>query len=195
MYKAAQKGHLEIMRLLIEHGADPNKAKANGATPMHMAVQQGHLDIVKLLIEHDADPNKAQPNGATPVFMAAQAGHVSAITVIVDAGGRTGTVLTTNGATDLWTACWQGHVDVVQYLLTRPNVEIDRARSDQRDAEDRDAPFAGTTPLEVTIVAGHDGIADLLRQHGATASAFPDDALRSFYIREEEGHTTQHNTG
>ena len=113
-------------------------------------------------------------------------GHVNVITVLADAGGRTGTVLTTNGATDLWTACWQGHVDVVQYLLTRPNVEIDRARSDQRDAEDRDAPFAGTTPLEVTIVAGHDGIADLLRQHGATASAFPDDALRSFYVGEEE---------
>ena len=70
---------------------------------------------------------------------------------------------------DLWAACWQGHVEVVQYLLAEPTADINRGRSDARDAivGGGDDPHPGTTPLEVAVLEGHNAIVDLLKQHGA----------------------------
>lgn len=57
---AASGGHLEIVRLLLERGADPNLPE-EGIAPrghaLHSAVVRGHIDIVRLLLEHGAFPN------------------------------------------------------------------------------------------------------------------------------------------
>lgn len=56
---AAREGHLHIVRLLLEHGADPNTpedaAPAGGA--LYEACCGNHLEIAKLLLEHGANPN------------------------------------------------------------------------------------------------------------------------------------------
>lgn len=57
---AAAGGHTGIVRLLLEHGADPNLPE-EGIAPrghaLHSAVVNGHREIVKLLLEHGAWPN------------------------------------------------------------------------------------------------------------------------------------------
>lgn len=57
---AAAGGHIEILRLLLERGADPNLPE-EGIAPrghaLHSAVVRGHIDIVKLLLVHGAHPN------------------------------------------------------------------------------------------------------------------------------------------
>jgi ankyrin repeat protein len=56
LHLAAGEGHLEIVKLLLEHGADVN-AKTAYETALHLAAGEGHLEIVKLLLEHGADVN------------------------------------------------------------------------------------------------------------------------------------------
>ncbi len=55
---AAQFGHAEIVRLLIDAGEDPNRFNPVGAhshsTPLHQAAGNGHLEVVRLLIERGA---------------------------------------------------------------------------------------------------------------------------------------------
>ncbi|MBL8821790.1 MAG: ankyrin repeat domain-containing protein [Planctomycetia bacterium] len=55
---AAQLGHLEIVKLLLDAGEDPNRYNPEGfhshATPLHHAALAGHLDVVKLLVERGA---------------------------------------------------------------------------------------------------------------------------------------------
>lgn len=57
---AATAGHLEIVKLLLAHGADPNLPEEHIAPrghALHSAVCNGHIEIVKLLLEHGAYPN------------------------------------------------------------------------------------------------------------------------------------------
>ena len=50
-------GHEAVVRLLLEHGADPNiRDDADQAFPIHFAAERGDLAVVELLVAHHADP-------------------------------------------------------------------------------------------------------------------------------------------
>ena len=55
---AAQLGHVEIVRLLLDAGEDPNRYNPDGyhshSTPLHQAVIAGHEAVVRLLVERGA---------------------------------------------------------------------------------------------------------------------------------------------
>lgn len=51
---AAKWGNREVAILLLERGADPNKAGANWATPLAWAMRKGHAEIVADLRDHGA---------------------------------------------------------------------------------------------------------------------------------------------
>ncbi len=57
---AAARGHIDVVRLLLERGADPN-LREEGIAPhgyaLYMAVANGHYEIAKLLLAHGAYPN------------------------------------------------------------------------------------------------------------------------------------------
>lgn len=76
---AAQYGHIEMVRLLLDAGEDPNRFNPVGAhshsTPLHQAAWNGHLEVVKLLVERGANPEtKDILFGGTPEGWAKHAG-------------------------------------------------------------------------------------------------------------------------
>eukprot|EP00972_Heterocapsa_arctica_P006192 910600-Heterocapsa_arctica.AAC.1 len=62
---ASVDGHLEVVRLLCEAGADKDKAHTHGHTAVHFASVNGHLEVVRLLCEAGADKDQADTNGHT----------------------------------------------------------------------------------------------------------------------------------
>jgi uncharacterized protein len=60
----------EIVRLLLESGADPNAKSNEGGTPLHSAAFTGDREIAELLLAYGADPNATDPKGHTPVDVA-----------------------------------------------------------------------------------------------------------------------------
>ena len=48
---AAEQGHVEVVRLLLDAGADINLASNNGLTASMLAADQGHVEVARLLVE------------------------------------------------------------------------------------------------------------------------------------------------
>ena len=65
LHQAASEGHLEVVRLLVENGANVNARDENGRTPLFRAADEGHLDIVRLLVENGAEVNGLIIGGTT----------------------------------------------------------------------------------------------------------------------------------
>jgi ankyrin repeat protein len=54
---AAYHDHPETVRMLLEHGADPQRVNDRGQTALGAAVFRRSADSVTLLLEHGADPH------------------------------------------------------------------------------------------------------------------------------------------
>jgi len=72
LYTAAQEGHDDIARMLIEAGADVNKAENDNWSPLHIAVRKGHESVVRTLIEAGAAVKKTTEDRCTPLYIATQ---------------------------------------------------------------------------------------------------------------------------
>jgi len=86
LFIACENEYLEIVKLLIENGADINKSDNYGQTPLFIACQNGYLEIVKLLIENGADINKSNNNGKTPLFIAREYQRFEITAVLIENG-------------------------------------------------------------------------------------------------------------
>jgi hypothetical protein len=77
---AAQHGQVEIVRMLLDAGEDPNRYNPQGnhahSTPLHQAVLAGHDQVVRLLVERGARLNIADTvHHGTPLGWAEYAGR------------------------------------------------------------------------------------------------------------------------
>lgn len=60
---AAQEGDLDIVRYLVQQGADVNKPTGNDRkSPLTVAAYRGHIDIVRYFVQNGADPNNPPPD-------------------------------------------------------------------------------------------------------------------------------------
>jgi ankyrin repeat protein len=54
MHLAARKGHLGVLELLLERGADTNLLNDEGRSPYQVSLGKGHQMIADVFQEHDA---------------------------------------------------------------------------------------------------------------------------------------------
>ena len=91
---AAFNGRLEITRLFLDHGANPNVENDHGLTPLHVVSQgkchsQEHgVGIARLLLERGADVNARTKNLFTPLHSAAFEGRLEIAQLLLDHGAN-----------------------------------------------------------------------------------------------------------
>lgn len=69
-------GKTDVIRVLVEYGADVNAEDNVGETPLHKAVMNSqHSDVVRVLIEKGADVNAENQRGMAPLHTAVSRGN------------------------------------------------------------------------------------------------------------------------
>jgi ankyrin repeat protein len=90
MISAAWKSHLEVVRVLLEGGANVEGADVVGRTALHAAAYNGHLDICRLLLDWGAKVDALTETQYTPLHFASWLGHLSVVKLLVERGADVG---------------------------------------------------------------------------------------------------------
>lgn len=83
---ASYNGQLEMTRVLLENGANPQIANDMGQIPLAGAAFKGNKEMARILIEHGADVNARMPDGKTALMFAAMFNQLEIIDLFVEKG-------------------------------------------------------------------------------------------------------------
>ena len=75
LQSAAAGGHRKIVKMLLEHHADPNIREQGGYTPLHAAAQNGDEEMIRILLYGGADLTLTSHDGKTAIDLAMEGGH------------------------------------------------------------------------------------------------------------------------
>ncbi|VDI25203.1 Hypothetical predicted protein [Mytilus galloprovincialis] len=173
---AAARGWTEIVRLLLDLGADYNKCENDiGCSPVLLACSEGHTEIVRMLLDIGADYNECDNDGWSPVKSACSEGHTEIVTMLLDIGADYNKC-DNDGWSPVKSACSEGHKEIVTMLL---DIGADYNKCDND----------GWSPLKSACSEGHKEIVRMLLDIGADYNKCNKDGLSSVMLACSEGHT------
>ncbi|KAK6513075.1 hypothetical protein TWF506_009238 [Arthrobotrys conoides] len=163
---AARNGYYDIVKLLVERGADVHSTSLKDLRPqLHQAVGSGKAEIVQYLLDKGAEVDAKDLDGWSAIMLAAQEGNCNIIQVLVDAGANVNSEAN-SGATALFIAAQQGHTAVVKVLLDNG------ARSFATNK-------SGRHPIHQAAQSAHFEVLKLLVEHDK----------ESIHCKDKNGHT------
>ncbi|XP_055375496.1 protein fem-1 homolog CG6966 [Condylostylus longicornis] len=140
LWCASAAGHLNIVKLLVKHGANVNSTTKTNSTPLRAACFDGHFEIVKYLIKKGADFEIANRHGHTCLMIACYKGNYKIaqylLSLKADVNRRS-----VKGNTALHDCAESGSLEILQLLL--------------QHGATMDVDSYGMTPLIAASVTGH----------------------------------------
>jgi len=196
---APRRGHAGVVRLLLDHGADPHAREAgDNTTPLHWAAARGDLDTVRALLDAGADVHgigdvhELEVIGWATVFRSPEDIAPDVMALLIERGARH----------HIFSAIAVGDPDLVRSVAREPRAldrrlsrfehgrsplhyAIERNRPDLLEllvglGADLNAPdLHGQTPLAFALTRGEAEATRLLQRAGATLPpARPADEIR-----------------
>ncbi len=153
LHRAVAADQEEIVKLLIDKGADINAKDINSNTPLSLTGIHGNVSVADLLVSAGADLNHKGFGGWTPLHMAAFKGHINLVNYFVTIRGAEVEIKDDGGTTALHCAAFKGHDNVICLLFIK-------------DADVNAMGDEGTTPLDAAIEGGQHESATLIRSIG-----------------------------
>ena len=84
LHGAVARRDVEIVKMLLERGADANAKQERGFVPLHDAAANGNLALVQLLVKYGARVDAKADDGKTPGDMAVERGHQEVVECLAE---------------------------------------------------------------------------------------------------------------
>ena len=81
---AAQGGHTDCVRLLLQRGADVNNRSRDRGTAAHYAAEHGHKEALLVLLDGGCDVDATDDLDMTPLMCAAQDGQTECVQLLLE---------------------------------------------------------------------------------------------------------------
>jgi len=173
---ASEKGYTEIVKLLLDKGADVNvKEIPDGITALMWASQGGYTEIFKLLLEKGADVNAKRKDDRTVLWIASWYGHIDIVKLLVDNGVDVN--VNSDGIDALWWALRGGRVEIAKLLLNKGRFDTNIKMTD------------GSTFLIKASENGYQIIVKLLLEKGADVNIKNDYGETALWWASRGGYT------
>lgn len=169
---AATRGHIEIVKALLQAGADVN-ARSSEGTALVNAAQWTPADkkeeIVTILLEAGADVSATDSSTSMAIHHAATAGSAGVVRALLKAGVDVNAVMPAFGETPLIAAASRGHSAVVIDLI-KAGASVNTPDLNKRTAVMMAAAKGDVTSVRALIAAGAD--VNVVENNGGTALAW-----------------------
>lgn len=152
---AAMYGYLNIFKILLRAGADPNARDIAGISVMHFAVMRGVPEMVRMLLVFKELIHSTTKIGRTPFMFAVKKNENIKICEILLKAGANPFARDDNDKTAMHLAAAKGPTEMVSYLSSYKELI---------NAKDAD----GKTPLMLAVDEGHFETAKVLLKIGAS---------------------------
>lgn len=155
---ACSKNNTQVVRILLENGAQVHEETKYALAGLHFASMRGNIDLVHLLLSKGVDVNVHGPpkQRLTALFYATKYGHYPVVDILLSKGAKED-LQVSGWNSPLFIACRQGHENIVKLLLNYSKDVL------------KDSDIAPS--LHAAIENGNDAIVELLLQNGAEANA------------------------
>ena len=190
LHAAAAKGHLQLVKQLVQNLEDKNPPDDHGLTPLHLAAEAGQFEVVKFLIPFHRETNLTNPEidsiykKRSPLHDAGMGGHLNIIEYLLEnIDGIDGDINPScgNGDTVLHIAAERGHLNVVEFYTEKlPNPNPGKDTSDE---------FRGRTPLHIAAQCGHLPVVQHICSILSNKNPKDSEGSTPLHLAAQEGHT------
>jgi len=131
LIRAANNGHIDIVKALLDRGAQIEAKDNVGKTALMWAASNGHTDTVQALLAEGAQIEAKDDDGRTALIRAAWNGYTGTVQALLDRGAQI-EAKSNGGSTALMWAANNRHTDTVQALLDRGANIYARTKGNER---------------------------------------------------------------
>lgn len=155
-------GRADIVKVLLDHGADISAVEHNGYNALQRAVHKNHVEIALLLIERGSPLlHKQKCSSTTVLHMATSKGNLKIVKALIRKGKDVGQLLPMLQATNQWGltalhhAARGGSLEIVQ-ILVESGADIDARNFDQETPLIFAALFSSLDVMRYLVAQGSD---------------------------------------
>ena len=173
---AVHENHADVVKVLIDAGADIETRDKHSRTPLMYACKNGSQPIVKMLVAAGAEVRATTSKGATSLILAAYHGHTETVRYLVGLPQVDLSHKDKDGFTSLLAAVEKAGADVVEVLIDA-GADIEAKRSDRR------------SPLLVASRCGNLRVVEVLLKAGADVCVTDNKGETCLTLAAAKGHT------
>jgi ankyrin repeat protein len=162
LHMATFHGSSNILKYLVDHGADLECKDQDGNTPLHETLRYliPQDDICKYLVERGAEVNKKNNKGETPLRMAISRDLFELCKYMIQHGGVDVDRKNEDGETLMHVAAAGNKIKLLDFLVREKHADVNTPRTSDH-----------WTPLHCAALWNHYNSCEYLIQHGANTGA------------------------